>query len=66
MTNALGQTDTWVLTIGDESRTGSLFELRRILKFYRELGVIPEVRKHNSPRRSESKTSTSRNKTPVT
>ena len=49
LTNDSGKTDRWQLTIGDETRLGSLFELKRVIKFYRELGVIPEVRSHTLP-----------------
>lgn len=41
LTNAKGLTDTWTLSISGQCRTGSLFELRRQINFYRELGVLP-------------------------
>jgi len=34
LTNNEGRTDTWKLTIGQQSRMGSLFELRRLLGYY--------------------------------
>ncbi|WP_299793685.1 hypothetical protein [uncultured Shewanella sp.] len=44
LTNSEGLTDTWKLTIGAQSRIGSLFELRRQVSFYQELGVLPPLR----------------------
>jgi len=44
LTNSEGLTDTWKLTIGTQSRIGSLFELRRQVSFYQELGVLPPLR----------------------
>jgi hypothetical protein len=41
LTNAKGLTDTWTLAISGQCRTGSLFELRRQVNFYCELGVLP-------------------------
>lgn len=39
LTNSEGRTDTWKLTIGQQSRIGSLFELRRLVNYYLELGL---------------------------
>jgi hypothetical protein len=44
LTNNEGRTDTWKLTIGQQSRIGSLFELRRLLGYYLELGILPATR----------------------
>ncbi|GGI94906.1 hypothetical protein GCM10007978_35740 [Shewanella hanedai] len=44
LTNAKGLTDTWTLTISGQCRTGSLFELRRQINFYCELGVLPPTK----------------------
>ncbi len=44
LTNSEGLTDTWKLIIGTQSRIGSLFELRRQVNFYQELGVLPPLR----------------------
>lgn len=44
LTNADGLTDTWKLTIGEQSRVGSLFELRRQVNFFLELGVLPPMK----------------------
>ncbi|PIW62447.1 hypothetical protein [Shewanella sp. CG12_big_fil_rev_8_21_14_0_65_47_15] len=44
LTNNEGRTDTWKLTIGQQSRMGSLFELRRLLGYYLELGILPATR----------------------
>ncbi|GIU37811.1 hypothetical protein TUM3794_09210 [Shewanella colwelliana] len=41
LTNSDGLTDSWTLTIGDQRRVGSLFELRRQINFHQELGVLP-------------------------
>ena len=40
LTNLDGLTDSWVLIIGEQRRTGSLFELRRQIQFFEELGVL--------------------------
>jgi len=42
LTNLDGLTDSWVLIIGEQRRTGSLFELRRQIQFFEELGVLPQ------------------------
>lgn len=44
LTNSEGRTDTWKLTIGQQSRIGSLFELRRLINYYLELGIVPATR----------------------
>lgn len=44
LTNSEGLTDSWKLTIGTQSRIGSLFELRRLVNYYRELGIVPATR----------------------
>ncbi len=44
LTNSEGLTDTWKLTIGEQSRVGSLFELRRQINFFQELGVLPPIK----------------------
>ncbi|QLE84753.1 DUF3319 domain-containing protein [Shewanella sp. Scap07] len=44
LTNSQGNTDSWKLTIGEQQRIGSLFELRRQIQFYEQLGVLPELR----------------------
>ncbi len=44
LTNSEGRTDTWKLTIGQQNRIGSLFELRRIVNYYLELGIVPATR----------------------
>ncbi|ASF17396.1 DUF3319 domain-containing protein [Shewanella xiamenensis] len=44
LTNSEGLTDTWKLTIGGQNRIGSLFELRRLVNYYRELGIVPATR----------------------
>ncbi|WP_394200271.1 DUF3319 domain-containing protein [Shewanella waksmanii] len=44
LTNSQGNTDSWKLTIGEQQRIGSLFELRRQIEFYQQLGVLPELR----------------------
>ncbi|ACA87626.1 MULTISPECIES: DUF3319 domain-containing protein [Shewanella] len=44
LTNNRGLTDSWSLSIGGQTRTGSLFELRRQINFYCELGVLPPNR----------------------
>ncbi|GIU03059.1 hypothetical protein C9I43_10855 [Shewanella morhuae] len=44
LTNSEGHTDSWKLTIKDQHRIGSLFELRRLVAYYLELGVLPETR----------------------
>ncbi|MCG9721385.1 hypothetical protein [Shewanella sp. Isolate7] len=41
LTNPDGLTNTWCLAIGEQRRVGSLFELRRQLHFYLELGILP-------------------------
>ncbi|WP_110456498.1 hypothetical protein [Shewanella algidipiscicola] len=43
LTNNDGLTDSWTLSIGEQRRSGSLFELRRQIHFYQELGVLPPV-----------------------
>ncbi|WP_345884482.1 DUF3319 domain-containing protein [Shewanella algae] len=42
LSNTDGLTDSWTLTIGQTSRTGSLFELRRQINFFEELGILPQ------------------------
>ncbi|QYK02363.1 hypothetical protein [Shewanella psychrotolerans] len=42
LTNLDGLTDSWVLIIGEQRRTDSLFELRRQIQFFEELGVLPQ------------------------
>nr|WP_283165450.1 hypothetical protein [Shewanella litorisediminis] len=49
LTNLEGKTDSWRLTIADEVRIGSLFELRRQVAFYQELGVLPPVKDYPAP-----------------
>ncbi|QYJ76380.1 DUF3319 domain-containing protein [Shewanella sp. FJAT-52076] len=49
LTNLDGKTDSWRLTIADEVRIGSLFELRRQVAFYQELGVLPPVKDYPAP-----------------
>lgn len=44
LTNSEGLTDTWKLTIGGQNRIGSLFELRRLVNYYLELGIVPATR----------------------
>ncbi|MBT1443386.1 DUF3319 domain-containing protein [Shewanella sp. JM162201] len=44
LTNSEGKTNSWKLSIGDEVRIGSLFELRRQVAFFQELGVLPPVK----------------------
>ncbi|MBV7316734.1 DUF3319 domain-containing protein [Shewanella sp. NIFS-20-20] len=44
LTNSQGATDSWELRIGQEHRQGSLFELKRLVDFYVELKVLPQVR----------------------
>ncbi|MCG9965884.1 MAG: DUF3319 domain-containing protein [Shewanella sp.] len=44
LTNSEGRTDTWKLTIGEQNRIGSLFELRRLVNYYLELGIVPATR----------------------
>ena len=44
LTNSEGRTDTWKLTIGEQNRIGSLFELRRLVNYYLELGIVPSTR----------------------
>lgn len=39
-----GHTDSWKLTIKDQHRIGSLFELRRLVAYYLELGILPATR----------------------
>lgn len=48
LTNSDGKTDSWKLTIGEEVRIGSLFELRRQVAFFQELGVLPSVKEYTS------------------
>ncbi len=43
LTSSEGLTDTWKLIIGAQSRIGSLFELRRQVKLYQELGILPPL-----------------------
>ncbi|MCU7993907.1 DUF3319 domain-containing protein [Shewanella glacialipiscicola] len=43
-TNSEGHTDSWKLTIKDQHRIGSLFELRRLVTYYLELGILPATR----------------------
>ncbi|GGP80800.1 DUF3319 domain-containing protein [Shewanella ulleungensis] len=40
-TNPNGKTDNWTLVIGNQVRVGSLFELRRQVHFFTELGILP-------------------------
>ncbi|QTE87858.1 DUF3319 domain-containing protein [Shewanella algae] len=42
LSNTDGLTDSWTLTIGQTSCTGSLFELRRQINFFEELGILPQ------------------------
>ncbi|HDS1200824.1 TPA: DUF3319 domain-containing protein [Shewanella algae] len=42
LSNTDGLTDSWTLTIGQTCRTGSLFELRRQINFFEELGILPQ------------------------
>ncbi|AQS39220.1 Protein of unknown function (DUF3319) [Shewanella psychrophila] len=44
LTNSEGLTDTWKLIIGEQTRVGSLFELRRQINFFQELGVLPPIK----------------------
>lgn len=44
LTNPEGLTDSWKLTIGEQTRVGSLFELRRQINFFQELGVLPPIK----------------------
>ncbi|AAN56452.1 DUF3319 domain-containing protein [Shewanella oneidensis MR-1] len=44
LTNSEGRTDTWKLTISEQNRIGSLFELRRLVNYYLELGIVPATR----------------------
>ncbi|MBB1361364.1 MULTISPECIES: DUF3319 domain-containing protein [unclassified Shewanella] len=39
--NTNGKTDNWTLVIGNQVRVGSLFELRRQVHFFSELGILP-------------------------
>lgn len=41
LTNSEGRTDSWKLTIKDQQRIGSLFELRRLVGYFLELGILP-------------------------
>lgn len=44
LTNSEGLTDSWKLTVGEQTRVGSLFELRRQINFFQELGVLPPIK----------------------
>jgi hypothetical protein len=48
LTNSDGKTNSWKLTIGDEVRIGSLFELRRQVAFFQQLGILPPVKEYAS------------------
>ncbi|MGI2101824.1 DUF3319 domain-containing protein [Shewanella oncorhynchi] len=44
LTNSEGRTDSWKLIIKDQQRIGSLFELRRLVGYFLELGILPATR----------------------
>ena len=58
--NSEGQTDTWKLTIGEKTSVGSLFELRRQINFFQELGVLPPKRDNMPAEESKIKRSKKR------
>ena len=66
--NSEGLTDTWKLTIGEQTRVGSLFELRRQINFFQELGVLPPMQGHipaQAPKaRLSNRDSTKQNRNP--
>lgn len=47
-TNPNGKTDNWTLVIGHQKRVGSLFELRRQVHFFSELGILPPPKISNA------------------
>ncbi|QYJ85169.1 hypothetical protein K0I73_13225 [Shewanella mesophila] len=55
LTNVDGLTDSWVLIVGEQRRTGSLFELRRQIQFFEELGVLPQSKLSSETQTNVSK-----------
>ena len=56
LTNSEGLTDTWKLIISEQTRVGSLFELRRQINFFQQLGVLPPMKGPFSSPRDKNKT----------